>query len=40
MEHIAPMLVCLDMILAAAILGMVVAYLIKAVSWWLWNRKE
>lgn len=40
MEHIAPMLVYLDMILAAAILGMIVAYLIKTVSWWLWTHRR
>jgi len=40
MEHIAPMLVCLDVILAAAILGMVVAYLIKAVRCWQWKHRR
>jgi len=40
MEHIAPMLVCLDTILAAGILGMVVAYLIKAAKCWLWIHRR
>jgi len=40
MDHIAPMLVCLDIILASAVLGMVVAYLIKAVQCWRWNRRR
>jgi len=40
MDHIAPMLVCLDIILVSTVLGMVVIQIIKAVQCWLWRHRR